>query len=136
MDKYLQPLGYVFAAIITGGMAFIVAVLSKELKTSEFRQAWIDALRTDISEMVASAQVLHYAVLAMKSYGKEPSEVVKFTHERHDDFVSIRTRSSRILLRLNPKEHKNLIAFTSKLAMLSPFETNEQEVAKCYGLQT
>jgi hypothetical protein len=39
----------IVAALITGAIAFINLTLSKEIKTSEFRQVWIDALRIDLA---------------------------------------------------------------------------------------
>lgn|SRR6266446_644807 len=47
-------IGAVMAAIIAAGISFLVTVLAKEQKTSEFRQAWIDALRKDLSEFIAT----------------------------------------------------------------------------------
>ena len=35
-------IGAIFAAIIAGGISFIIAVISKDQKTSEFRQEWIN----------------------------------------------------------------------------------------------
>ncbi len=123
-------LSSVSAAIIAGAIVFVVAVLSKELKTSEFRQAWIDGLRTDISEMVASAQMLAHAVTAKKDYGQDASKIVDFLYEKHEDFVAIRTRHNRIVLRLNPKEHSKLIAAVDGLAGLAPLSTTDEEIFK------
>ena len=50
--------GVIFAAIITGGISFINLIASKDQKTSEFRQKWIDALREDISEYLGNISIL------------------------------------------------------------------------------
>ena len=41
-------------AIAASATAFLIAVLTKEAKISDFRQAWIDQLRNDISELAAN----------------------------------------------------------------------------------
>jgi hypothetical protein len=56
-SSLLTVIGPVIAAIITGAIAFLASVLSKEQKTSEFRQAWIDALRNDLAELTSLALV-------------------------------------------------------------------------------
>ena len=40
--------GAVVAALIAGTVSLLGLIISKEQKTSEFRQAWIDALRNDL----------------------------------------------------------------------------------------
>ena len=41
----LAPIATVMAALITALISFVNLTLSKEQKTSEFRQAWIDGLQ-------------------------------------------------------------------------------------------
>ena len=43
--------GTICAALIAGLISFVVTVLAKDQKISEFRQAWIDALRSDAAEL-------------------------------------------------------------------------------------
>ncbi len=52
-------LSAIAAAFIAGAVSFIVTVLSKEQKTSEFRQAWIDALREDLAIFASQIVILH-----------------------------------------------------------------------------
>ena len=47
--------GSIIAAAIAGLVVFVSTVLTKEQKTSEFRQAWIDELRKDISQFISGA---------------------------------------------------------------------------------
>lgn len=49
-----QAVGAVLAATIAGGMSFLGSVFSKDQKTSEFRQAWIDGLRSEISQLICA----------------------------------------------------------------------------------
>lgn len=44
-------LGAVLAAFLTGTVSFISLINSKEQKTSEFRQSWVDNLRNDIADL-------------------------------------------------------------------------------------
>jgi hypothetical protein len=52
-SAFLPILGPIVAAVIAGAVAFLASVFSKEQKTSEFRQAWIDSLRNDLSELIS-----------------------------------------------------------------------------------
>ncbi len=42
------------AALITGSLGLLGLIIAKETKVSEFRQAWIDALRTEVADMMAA----------------------------------------------------------------------------------
>jgi hypothetical protein len=127
--EYVPLLASISAALIAGTVAFVVAVLSKELKTSEFRQSWIDCLRTDIAEMVATAQMTAHAVTARRAYGEQKHQIVQFLYEKHPDFISIQSRRNRILLRLNPTEHARLIGAVSTLADFSPLDAEDDAIA-------
>ncbi|HKE96605.1 MAG TPA: hypothetical protein VKB34_20010, partial [Povalibacter sp.] len=52
----------VVASLIAGVFSFVNLTLNKEQKTSEFRQAWIDALRADLSAFFAAARAFARAV--------------------------------------------------------------------------
>jgi hypothetical protein len=54
----LAPIATVVAALITAVISFVNLTLSKEQKTSEFRQAWIDGLRGDLAIFFSSARAL------------------------------------------------------------------------------
>jgi hypothetical protein len=45
---------------VTGAVALLGLIITKESKVSEFRQAWIDGLRTEIAELLAS---IHLSLL-------------------------------------------------------------------------
>ncbi|MEQ2353891.1 hypothetical protein GSF04_00155 [Pseudoalteromonas sp. A22] len=51
-------LGAVLAAIITAVISFINLIASKDQKTSEFRQQWIDDLRADISGYLSNVNIV------------------------------------------------------------------------------
>jgi hypothetical protein len=79
-------------------------VVAKEQKVSEFRQAWIDALRDDIADLIAHANLIH-------------AELVKFAEEEEPDKREYLKRTRDKLcrnkqipdsykLRLNPAEEE------------------------------
>lgn len=104
----LWPLpGPVVAALIAGFISFVVTVLAKDQKTSEFRQAWIDGLRADTAEFAGTAFAM-VSVLKLKQHLGDDTN--RYAAERHDDFAKMESLLTRISLRLNPKEHVKLMA--------------------------
>lgn len=92
-------IGAISAAIIASFFSFLGLLIAKEQKTSEFRQAWIDSLRNEISQLIASANAIHGAMTSqnLESVASAWSVV-------RDDFVAINEAAARIRLRLNPNE--------------------------------
>lgn len=103
-------------SLIAGIASFIVAVLGKEQKTSEFRQAWIDTLRNDIADYVS--QNLAF-VAALKIQGnrqgadKDLGEYI--LTDKFQEIICIEALRARILLHLNPKEHTKLIELVNNI---------------------
>jgi midasin (ATPase involved in ribosome maturation) len=124
----VPAVGSALAALIAGGVAYVVAVLSKEQKTSEFRQAWIDALRSDISELIAGRTEIALAISAKKRYGVDKGQILDFLFKQYPELVVTKAKYHRILLRLNPAEHQTLIAAIQKLESFTPLEADEQVV--------
>lgn len=52
----LAAVATVVASLIAAAVAFVNLTLTKELTTSEFRQAWIDALREDLAKFLGAAR--------------------------------------------------------------------------------
>ncbi|HEY0028723.1 MAG TPA: hypothetical protein VGC35_12710 [Allosphingosinicella sp.] len=48
--------GYIFAALVAASAAFIGIVIGKEQKTTEFRQDWINAQRTDLALIISLSE--------------------------------------------------------------------------------
>lgn len=48
----MNPWGPIIAAMIAGFIAFIGMIITKENKVSEFRQAWINDFREEISYLI------------------------------------------------------------------------------------
>jgi hypothetical protein len=55
-------IGAVVAALIAGTVSLLGLIISKEQKTSEFRQAWIDALRCDLSAFLTQINAIHDSI--------------------------------------------------------------------------
>lgn len=121
--------GSIIAAAIAGLVVFISTVLSKEQKTSEFRQVWIDELRKDISKFIAGVSEL-IALHNLKL--KDPSKYDDFLSENFERFHEIQTIEHQIVLRLNPKEHESLIlqVKTFRTKMLDAYKHKYSERAK------
>lgn len=91
-------------ALLAAFAALLGLIIAKESKTSEFRQAWIDALRQDIAEYISAVRVVaqDFRVFAAHSHSQE--DAIRFQLET----MSLRQTSSsalaRIRLRVNPED--------------------------------
>lgn len=97
-------------AIITSAVSFVTMSLTKELKTSEFRQAWIDGLRDDLGKFFGSARAFARAAQSVQVHGLAyeaaplsfaPGQVGEFRYNAAEAF-------SRVKLRLNPNETEHV----------------------------
>jgi hypothetical protein len=114
VQSELAPLATVVAALIAAAISFVTLTLSKEQKTSEFRQTWIDGLRSDLASFFAAVRAFARST-EERAHGQAnglPSTPFAFTEEtvsmlRHQ-VAEVRYR---IQLRLNPKEadHRELL---------------------------
>lgn len=93
-----QAVGAIVAALIAGLISLLGLIISKEQKVSDFRQAWIDALRSDIAAVITHAHAIHGSYLAGLPNSVELWKTVR------EDFVGINEAWARIKLRLNPRE--------------------------------
>ncbi|WP_330210094.1 hypothetical protein [Pseudomonas sp. AM4(2022)] len=108
-EEALIPLvGAVVVAVIAGAISLSVAILTKDQKTSEFRQSWIDSLRNDVSKLAG----IMYAMLSFADSvkAKGESHAYEFLVSSKDSFVDMVNLITRIRLRLNVKEHARLLA--------------------------
>jgi hypothetical protein len=100
----------IVAALIAGLISFVNLTLSKEQKTSEFRQAWIDGLREDLSNYMSALR----AVARAEEIAYTPPLGVRKTPfpANAEQVVEQRQAISRFLyrikLRLNPKEAEHI----------------------------
>ena len=120
----------IIAAGISGAVAFLAAIFTKETKTSEFRQNWIDGIRSDISELLAHANSLAFFVDSKKKYQVEEGNIVQGLYDKADDLVAFHMCRRRIILRLNPTEHIDLIKEIEILGNIAPTEITSP-IVKC-----
>lgn len=110
----------VVAALIAGLVAYVSLTLTKEQKTSEFRQSWIDGLRSDLAEFFAAARACTRAFEEMGAYGEKykshpfTMDAEKISQLRH----SVAQTFYKIKLRLNPDEadHAELLRLLWRVA--------------------
>lgn len=104
------------AAVIAGAVAFLASVFTKESKTSEFRQAWIDGLRNDISHFIGA----YYWVSDVASERPEELATLK------DEFIKLEHMQARIELRLNDKkEHEEILCQLHGLVRFETFSVQD-----------
>jgi len=97
----IVAVGALVAAVIGGFVAFISLIVNKEQSVSAFRQAWIDALRNDISTLVAHVTGAHGTSITQKNYTEQ-----QLWDRIKKDFVGMHETVVRIRLRLNPTESR------------------------------
>lgn len=113
LTSFIPVIGPVVAAALTAAIAFVVSVLAKENKTSEFRQAWIEGLRNDVSELLGDFNMLETSLTIHVSGSETSNErqmrYDKFHSENRAEYAKIDALCNRVVLRLNPSEHSSLI---------------------------
>ena len=97
-----QAIGAIAAAAIAATLAFLGLLVSKEQKTSEFRQAWIDSLRDDLAQLLSSTHVVADAYTA----GIVNQDGADWAAMR-EDMLAANSAEVKIRLRLNPKEKQS-----------------------------
>jgi len=103
MTYFFVAIGAITAALIAGFFSYLNLIIAKEQKTSEFRQAWIDDLRKEISELISSANMLY--ILFHNRYTvekKEPDE--KFSKLTGPYLTNTISALTSISLRINPDD--------------------------------
>ena len=108
MDNFLNnlqgSLAEIFTALIASAIAFIGLVIAKENKTSEFRQAWIDALRGDISDYIAAARVIAQAHMRFDNQKNGDKGELEFAQTMQEVYLSSSSSLARIRMRINPND--------------------------------
>jgi len=99
--------GSIVAAMIGALVVFLSTIISKEQKTSEFRQVWIDEFRKDISEFISHG--LAITVFTSSVANGSGSDKRGFLLQHEETVRKMAILQYRLVLRLNPIEHENLI---------------------------
>lgn len=115
----LAAVATLVAALIAGAIAFVNLTLTKELKTSEFRQSWIDGLREDLAKFLGAARAFARAVEVVHTFGPDYKDKVPLLIS-DEKIGELRYQAaemlSKIRLRLNPDEpeHEELLRLLVK----------------------
>jgi len=129
----IAAIATVVAALISGALSFVNLTLNKEQKTSEFRQAWIDALREDLAAFFAGSRAFARASEELQALGKVAP--LAMTAEKISEIrYQVAETFYRIQLRLNPTEdeHKELL----RLMQIAIQEQNNMLIGKGDTLKT
>jgi hypothetical protein len=120
--SYLPLLTAFCAALVGGYFSFVSLINSKEQKTSEFRQAWIDSLRKEISEFLSCVYFFQFYYQQIyenkQEIEKDKDTVLKKEAELNTKFEFINglkethqkynISNSAIRLRINHQETKKI----------------------------
>jgi hypothetical protein len=114
----IPVIGTVAAALVAGGIARASLIASKETKISEFRQAWINALRDDLAALFSNVRTLARAIQESrahepgtpKEFNIEPSKITVVRHGASETYHRIRLR-----LNGNQPDHKELLRLLSAM---------------------
>jgi len=111
-------IGAIAAAIIGGFLTLTSLIGGKENKTSEFRQAWIDALRIETAKFISHSIVLDGMVGT-----KFPTRADIWKNARADS-LGITQCASNIRMRLNPEEvpSKKILVLIDEIERLLGFD--------------
>jgi hypothetical protein len=119
--ELVPAIGPISAAVVAGSIAFLASVFTKEGKTSEFRQAWIDGLRNDIAEFVSAFYWLSDQAPLIEGDTDEGLKQLK------EEFLKAELMQARIELRINPKEHADFVKALRGLVRIESFTFGESE---------
>jgi hypothetical protein len=128
----IAAIATVIAALIAGAISFVNLTLTKEQKTSEFRQAWIDALREDLATFFASTRTFSRATQEQQILEARggPEAPFAMSKEKIGDLrYQVAETRYRIQLRLNPKEAEH----TELLRLMTLALAKQQEVLNGAG---
>ncbi len=119
MDFPATAIATVAAAFVAAFVAFITSVLSKELKTSEFRYAWLNAVLDDIAKFTGGAQSITVAAWSrLQTTGRADAEA--FLASAEPQIRETFAAYYRARIRLYPDDHKEVIkALDSLQAILA-----------------
>lgn len=126
-------LGTIAAALISGTVAFLNLIISKEQSVSEFRQKWIDSLREELADFLSSCESMGVQAQLLANKAQKAEVTVEEIAERMQRFAAKASATYyRILMRLNPSEHTELIKKVKNVeeALSDP---NIMSNVKCYG---
>jgi hypothetical protein len=94
-------IGAIGAALIAAVVSLLGLIISKEQKTSEFRQAWIDSLRAEITQYLTSFNAIADALRV--TYNTQADKVAALSPL----YSKLNESNFAITLRVNPDEERS-----------------------------
>jgi hypothetical protein len=110
-------------AFVAGGFSLLGLIIAKEQKISEFRQAWIDALRSDLAMYVAK-------VTSIKAYidNTDPFDPLKLLQEYRNQYDDLNQAAFRIKLRVNSTESESQAILESMTILEKKLNGSSMEI--------
>lgn len=112
-STFAGAIATIVAALVGGGITFLVAVFTKENKVSDFRQNWIEGLREDTARFIG---IWYYVAAELELVPSDEFSSRDFWRSMKDQFMELEILQARIGLRLNPGEHAEVIESLGFLA--------------------
>jgi hypothetical protein len=114
----IPVVGTVAAALVAGGIARANLIASKETKVSEFRQAWINALRDDLAALFSNVRTLTRALEEHRQpatarnveFGIDKAKITEVRHGAAETHHRIRLR-----LNAGQPDHKELLRLLTEM---------------------
>ena len=125
-------------AFVAGAFSLLGLILAKENKVSDFRQAWIEALREDVAEFTAQAALLRTETLEYVRRANERREYVEsyqdYLDRTRDALREFNRASTRIALRLHLEKRDNESLMKSMVKLHKILEEIPTDLA-AYNIQ-
>lgn len=113
-------IGAVLASVVGAVVTLVSLVISKENKTSEFRQAWIDALRNDLTSYLAAVNAIH------DTHSLDIADAEERLKSIGPFYLQLNTATFNINLRLNDKEESARAILTAMSLVQAQLQSGEQ----------
>jgi hypothetical protein len=125
-DQAWIAFGAIVAATIAGFFSYVNLVASKESKLSEFRQEWINALRSEVAILLSRLRALADLASSLEHRGKSPEKQSdsEFTHQA-ELYRELQEAYNSIYLRINPNEKSEKAKKINKEFLDAIYEARE-----------
>lgn len=114
--------GAILAAFVTGSIAVVGMLISKDQKTSEFRHAWIQEFRNELARYISLSKgkqsTKALVEFAQSEFGYEKALQLKEA-SLQKDYRELQESRYRIHLLANIKEHKDILEAVDNIFALS-----------------
>lgn len=91
-------------AVIAGSFSFLNLITSKEQKVSEFRQQWIDSLRSSMAEYLSALSYLSELYNNFSEQSGQDKDRFEIAEKVEDTRVRVNQSYNDIVFRINPAE--------------------------------